>query len=123
MVGSSDMPHVPPSTSSTSSGKCHRASSRASTASPNPSSPMIGLPSPMTVVLGVLILVFVPRIEETPSRDDRRDGAAALHRVCAERQVDVRRDEDQEEVRDRVVHEAHVLDAAEERDQPVGQLV
>src|SRR6266542_7031702 len=121
MSGSSLMPQVPPSTSSTSGGSSQPARKRASMARPKPSSPMIGFPKPRTSVppeARSLIDVSVVGGDEAATGDDRGDRATVLEHVRPDGEVDVNRNEDQEGPGRHVVNEADVLHPAQRRPQP-----
>src|SRR5512144_1072050 len=125
MMGSRFMPQVPPSTSSTPAG-APAARSRSSAAMPTPSSAMIGLPSPMTTVPPPppsLIDIVLVTGHEAATRDDRGDRAGPLDVVGPDREVEVDRQEDQEQPGEHVVHEVHLLDAAQHVRDPAERLI
>src|ERR1051326_286616 len=119
ITGRSESPQVPPSTSSTSPA-VSRARSSLSAASPRPSSPTSGFPSPMTTVpptgwlLGLVHILDVGT-DEPSTAHDGRDRSRPLQQVGPQGEIDVYRDEDQEHPREHGMHEAHDLDAAEQR--------
>src|SRR5512142_1586222 len=125
MTGSRFIPQVPPSTSSMPAGR-PAARRRSSAASPTPSSAINGLPSPMTTVPppppSLVDIVLVAR-HEAATRDDRRDRTRALDVVGANGEVQVDREEDQEQPAEHVVHEVRFLDAAQHVRDPAEGLV
>src|ERR1019366_5257889 len=115
------MPHVPPSTSSTSGDTSQPSRSRSSAASPTPSSPISGVPRPMTSVRagGSVILEFRIGRHHASAAYDRRNRTVVFEHVGTDGEVDVDGKVDGEYPRDLVMDEPYIRYPAEQRPDPV----
>src|SRR5688500_1132622 len=98
MMGRRFMPHVPPSTTCTSGGRIHSSWRRCAASRPSPSSPINGLPRPITVVPRRVLAIdeLLVGANEAPAGDDRRHRPAAVDDIRPDGEVNVNRDEDEE---------------------------